>query len=435
MKKIALISNILITLCFLWLAIHLKDPHLLPYRSYETPVIVIIALAGMILALCLRWHDKPARIALSIMWTSVLLLAIHHEYEFHAQKNEVKNASGEFAQQLRAVGRHLIIGYDKVENVQYLARQGFIAGVYLSRRNLIHNSAQQLHAEIMGLQLLRQNAGLPPLLVATDQEGGSVSRLSPPLPLLPALSTIADLGLSPLQLQQRAMAYGAEQARALVSVGVNVNFSPVVDLKPTQKRGVLDFHTRIEERAIAQDPKIVSQVAIGYARGMYSQGVIPTLKHFPGLGSVAEDTHHFSARLSLPLNELVSRDWYPFQAVISDTPAFLMVGHVVVESVDSHSPASLSKKVIGGILRERWQYEGLVISDDMTMAAVYDLGLCQSAVKSLNADVDLLLLAYDWEKVYPVLLCLQKNYVNRSLKNLVSSDLRLGKTPWLISRH
>src|SRR5262249_12930128 len=139
-------------------------------------------------------------------------------------------------------------------------------------------------AELAALQERRRAAGLPPLIVAADQEGGIVAHLAPPLTALPALSTLADL---PPDLRQRkAAAFGRFHGRELAELGVNLNFAPVLDLKPAAGHNLFDRNTLIGQRAIADDPAIVSEIARAYVHGLESVGVGATLKHFPGLGRV-----------------------------------------------------------------------------------------------------------------------------------------------------
>jgi beta-N-acetylhexosaminidase len=354
----------------------------------------------------------------------------YSEVEFRSQKHAVLSATSDYADRLMIVGQHLVVGYEDSDEISELVRQGFIAGIFVTHRNAKGKTFEQLHTELNNFQTLRREAGLPPLMIATDQEGGSVSRLSPPLPRLPTLAALLTPDLTDAQIEQNATAYGVEQGKALVMLGVNTNFSPVVDLKTNRQSGTLDFHTRIAERAIAAEPEIVTRVALAYSRGLLTQNVMPAVKHFPGLGSVADDTHHFSARLSLPLSELEQRDWYPFRTILSQSPAMLMVGHVIVDAVDPEFPASLSYKLLTGIVRETWKHNGVLISDDMTMAAVYNRGLCESSIRSLNAGVDLLLVAYDWEKVYPVLDCLARADKSGQFKGLQASRERLDRLSW-----
>lgn len=414
----------------LLLAYHLKDPHLLASRSREAPLLVVLALSGGAVTWLFLRRRKRLRLFFLAVWAAVLVLTGYGEYVFYRQKQTVLMAAGDDAQRLSKLGEHLVVGYNHADDVRELVRRGFIGGLFVTRRNVEGKTFEQLRDELAGLQALRQQAGLPPLMIASDQEGGMVSRLSPPLARQPALASLLVPGLSPSEVEARVTAYAAEQASGMTALGVNTNFSPVLDLKPARASGALDFHTRIADRAIAAEPETVSRVALAYNRALLAKGVQPTVKHFPGLGSVAEDTHHFSARLNLPLATLNARDWLPFRATLAQTPALLMVGHVVVDAVDQDLPASLSRKVLTGIVRENWKHEGILISDDMTMAAVYNRGLCKSSIQSLDAGMDLLLVSYDWEKVYPVLDCLLKADQSGQLKSLAPSRERLKRLPW-----
>ena len=98
-------------------------------------------------------------------------------------------ADGEVARHLQIVGQHLVIGYENPAQIRALVQRGFVGGVYLGRRNAMAKTADDLHAEIAALQSLRHAAGLPPLIIVADQEGGAVSHISPPLPLQKSLAT------------------------------------------------------------------------------------------------------------------------------------------------------------------------------------------------------------------------------------------------------
>ena len=426
MNRLAGLLHIVFALLCLVLATHLKDPQLLSMRAYEVPVLVFAALIGLIASLQSLLARGWRQAVFLMVWLAVLWMVGYGEYKFHSQKQAVLTATGEDARRLAMLGEHLVVGYDKADDIRELVRRGFVAGLFITRRNAEGKSFGQLRDEIASLQMLRRQSGLPPLIISSDQEGGAVSRLSPLLPQQPALSTLLAPGLADAQVEQQATAYGVAQGRALAALGVNVNFSPVVDLKPSEPSSAMDFHTRIAARAIAAEPETVARVALAYSNGLLSQGILPTAKHFPGLGSVTEDTHHFSARLGLTLDELNKLDWIPFRRILSQTPALLMIGHVIVDAVDAELPASLSRQVITGIVRENWKHDGLLISDDMTMAAVYNRGLCQSSIQSLNAGIDLLLVSYDWEKVYPVLVCLQ----SEKIQHLDASHARLERLFW-----
>ena len=389
----------------LFVAINLNDPHLLAYRQFETPALLIMAASGI--AFYFRRPDNLNRtVGLSVLLATIVLVVLG-EYSFHFRKNLVLNEIDETTLQL---GEHFIVGYHKVEELKPLVSKGLVAGIFVTQRNVEGKSSQDFRNEIHELQQLRKNARLPPLIVTTDQEGGIVSRLSPPLTRTPPLASILNSQLTKAELRAKAEAYGREQGQALTGLGITVNFSPVVDLKNDRAGNRLDFHSLINQRAISGDPAMTTEVALAYIRGLESQGVKGTLKHFPGLGGVTNDTHHFSAKLGTAVSDLEARDWLPFKQIAKDTDALIMLSHVILTAIDSKNPVSFSKAVVQRIIRDSWQHNGVLVTDDLTMGAAYNEGLCRATLKALNAGVDLLLISYDYEKFYEAMHCARRAY-------------------------
>lgn len=244
---------------------------------------------------------------------------------------------------------------------------------------------------------------MPPLIVAADQEGGIVAHLAPPLTKLPALSTLAKL--TPDRRSAEAEAFGRVHGQELAALGVNLNLAPVLDLRPEIGRNRFDFNTLIGYRAISDDPAIVASIARSYVHGLAGAGVGAAVKHFPGLGRVRADTHHFSANLDSPVAEFEASDWRPFRDVLAGTKAYLMVGHVTLTAVDPDRAASHSRLIIDGIIRKKWNYQGIVMTDDLVMGAIYQHNVCTAVVEALNAGVDLLLVAFDGAQFYRIFTC------------------------------
>lgn len=412
--------------------VQLDDPAFTAVRAWAATGLIVLGLGMALLHIRARgWMRASFGVAcLSACWVAGWLmvagLAGHVLYVPHAARNSILQAAEREPARMAALGEHLVIGYDDSAEVRELARRGLIGGVFVTKHNIVGKTSTQLRAELDGFQDVRRRAGLPPLLIATDQEGGAVSRLSPLVPYQPPLASLANAP----DAEQRTAEYGSRQGRALAELGINANFSPVVDLKPEHPPDPSDRHTRIAERAIAADPGIVSGVALAYSRALVSQGVMPTLKHFPGLGNVVGDTHRNSAHLTTPLAQLMARDWLPFRYVLDHVPAMLMVSHVTLDAIDPSAPASLSRSVLTGLLREHWQYQGVLISDDLSMAAVYDRGLCHASLAAINAGQDLLLISYDWRKYYSVMDCLRQAMDAGKLPDLSPSHRRLDAQPW-----
>ena len=184
-----------------------------------------------------------------------------------------------------------------------------------------------------------------------------------------------------------------------------MDLAPVADRKPAAAGGALDLHTRIATRAISDDPEAVAKVASGFAEGLTAAGVTPTAKHFPGLGSIATDTHLFGATLKQSRAALDAADWRPFRELLALPGLAVMLSHASLEAVDPGVPASQSRTVVDGLLRRDWGFGGLAVTDDLTMGAVVHAGLCGAIERSLDAGVDLLLVSWDTDRIYPALRC------------------------------
>lgn len=397
-----------IGLILLWLAAPLvafaaankNDPYLLVLRGAGNIALVVASLTVIVVLLRRgRWRTIAGKLLVTLWCLPPLLMSAAH-LKFELRKHEVLSASATEARQL---GPHFMVGYPSFPEVARLAEQGLIGGVYVTRHNIRGRTTEALRAEIAALQDKRRAAGLPPLVVAADQEGGIVAHLAPPLTKLPALATLT--GLAPDDQQAKAEEFGHIHGRELSGLGVNLNLAPVLDLKPPQRRNRLDFHTLIGQRAIATDPVVVGTIASAYVRGLEESGVGATLKHFPGIGRVRTDTHHFSANLDTPVKELEATDWLPFREVLSHSRSALMVGHVTLTAVDPDRAASHSKRVVDGIIRGKWGYRGVVMTDDLVMGAIYQNDVCKAVVEAINAGVDLLLVAYDGAQFYRVFEC------------------------------
>jgi beta-N-acetylhexosaminidase len=227
----------------LW-CLHRRDPHLLSIRAYETILLLTLAIGAALLAWRTPW--RCWRILLCMVNLGVVGYVSADNFRF-AQLRKVLYTNPPAA--TRVINTRLIVGFDTDEQAEALARHG-IAGLFIARKKIQGLSFAQVRSKLSHLQELRRTTGQPPLILAADQEGGVVSRLTPPLSARPALSTFA----SRQDGEQLAYAYGREQGRELHELGITVNFSPVVDLLPLRPSSALDRHTKIRQRAIADDP-------------------------------------------------------------------------------------------------------------------------------------------------------------------------------------
>jgi len=235
-----------------------------------------------------------------------------------------------------------------------------VSGVILFTRNF--ESRVQVADLIEAIRACRPD----PFLVCVDQEGGPVQRFRDGFTRLPALARIGEVYARDRAL---AVALAEEHAWLMASemraVGVDISFAPVADLA----RG----NRAIGERAFHADPAVVSELLLAYLRGMRIAGMAATLKHFPGHGSVAEDTHFDTAVDPRTLEELLQTDLVPFADAIDAGAEAVMLAHVTYPAVDALA-AGFSPTWIGGVLRGRLGFRGLAIGDDIGMAAAEGVG-------------------------------------------------------------
>jgi beta-N-acetylhexosaminidase len=412
---------------FTLIGIYKNHPVLISLRGPGT--IVLLATSVAVIALLSKWGFwRRAGFAgwwLLLLWCLPPLSILSARDTFEATRHSVLQTDVKLAQNL---GRHFMVGYSSFDEVARLAEKGLIGGIYISHNNVAQRKPAAIKGEIVALQERRRRAGLAPLIVAADQEGGVVSHMSPPLSHLPPLATLA--ALSPEARVKKAEEFGRTHGRELASLGITLDFAPVLDLKPKGKHNRFDLNSMIGERAISDNPAVVSEIALAYVRGLESAGVGATVKHFPGLGRVRRDTHLVSADLDTPVEELETSDWLPFKDVLAGTSAQVMVGHVTLTAVDPGRPASHSKAVIDGILRKKWNYHGLIITDDLVMGAIYGHNICTAVVEALNAGVDLLLVAFDSDQFYRIFACASEaaSQGKLDLDALRESDARLERS-------
>jgi beta-N-acetylhexosaminidase len=399
-KRIGVILIWCAGMAFVFAAANKNDPYLIAMRGPGNIVLAIGSVAALVV-LIRRGYGRTgiAGKLLVLLWCVPPLAMLCAQVSFELSKRDVLQTE---VTQARDLGSHFMVGYSSFPEVAILAEKGLIAGIYITRHNIAGRTVEMLKSEIAALQDKRRIAGLPPLIVAADQEGGIVSHLSPPLTKLPALSTLANL--PPDIRAEKAKQFGRAHGQELAALGINLNLAPVLDLRP-EGRNRFDFNTLIGYRAISDDPAIVAEIAKSYVLALEASGVGATVKHFPGLGRVRADTHHFSAGLDTSVAELEASDWRPFREVLAGSRAQLMIGHVTLTAVDPDRAASHSRRVVDGIVRKKWNYQGIVMTDDLVMGAIYQNNVCTVVVEALNAGVDLLLVAFDGTQFYRIFAC------------------------------
>ena len=219
----------------------------------------------------------------------------------------------------------------------------------------------------------------PAALIGVDQEGGAVVRATflPQPPSAMALGAAGDEVL--------AHDVGAAVARGIRSIGFNWNFAPVLDVNSNSENPV------IAERSFSANPDEVARLGAAWMRGALSERVACCIKHFPGHGDTHVDSHYDLPVVDKPREALDTLELAPFRALLDQAPA-IMTAHIVYPQIDPQYPATLSRALIGGLLREEWHYDGVVITDSLVMKAIHDrYGHDRAAVLALHAGADMVM--------------------------------------------
>lgn len=259
--------------------------------------------------------------------------------------------------QLFIVGFH---GHTPSEDIKKLISTYYIGAVVLFGRNVAN--AGQLEALIKSLQDTAASAAhAQPLFVAIDQEGGLVTRIKAPIAAqLPGSMTLGATGSS-----EYAFAVSSATAETLKSFGINMNYAPIADINSEPKNPVIGV------RSPSDDPETVGRFVSAQARGLREGGVVPCIKHFPGHGDTAVDSHYGLPVINKTKVELEDCELIPFRRAAIENIEAVMTAHIALPALGGQEglPASLNPKAID-ILRHNLKYNGLIISDCLEMDGV-----------------------------------------------------------------
>lgn len=304
------------------------------------------------------------------------------------------------------IGQLMIVGFEGTstdEQAHQLIAQYHVGGVIFYARNI--DNANQLLDLINELKAANSAHNSIPLFFSVDEEGGGVSRLPDEYMSFPSSRAIG-------MKEDPKLAYevGRGLAMQISSLGLNMNFAPVLDVDSNPHNPV------IGDRAFASTPEQVSELGVQTMKGMQEQAVIPVVKHFPGHGDTYVDSH-----LGLPVVEhdrerLQAVEWLPFVEAIQQEADAVMTAHILFPEVDPHYPATLSEKIISGLLRDEMGFDGVVITDDLTMRAVvehFEIG--EAAVLSIQAGVDIVLVCHEYEQMHAVFEAVEQAVIEGTL--------------------
>ncbi|WP_338448354.1 beta-N-acetylhexosaminidase [Niallia oryzisoli] len=302
-----------------------------------------------------------------------------------------------------------IAGTTMDENAKNLISQFHVGGIIFYANNF---ETPEQTVQLVN-QLKAGNTSNLPLFLSVDQEGGRVTRLPGGLANFPPNSQIG-------QVNNPEFSYkvGTLLGRELKEFGLNLDFAPVLDINSNPNNPV------IGDRSFGKNSEIVSNLGIQTMKGIQSQNVIPTIKHFPGHGDTSVDSHLELPIVNKSLKELQELELIPFERAIDQGADVVMVAHILLPELDQTNPSSMSKAVMTDLLRNQLRFNGVIITDDMTMGAItehFDIG--QAAVESVKAGSDIILVGHDYNNVVKIISSLKNAVQNGEI-----SEQRLNES-------
>jgi beta-N-acetylhexosaminidase len=312
------------------------------------------------------------------------------------------------------IGQMLIYGFKGQSNHNIIndIKKYKLGGVILYSHNI--SSAEQLFYMNRSIHKNSIKYTGVPAFISIDQEGGKVLRTHDFATVLPG-----NMNLGATESSTLSFLAGKLTAIDLEMLGINMNFAPVLDVNTSSDNDVIGV------RSFGSDPEMVSKLGSAYIRGLQSRRVSATAKHFPGHGNTSGDSHYQTIILERSLNELRKNDFKPFVAAINSDVDAIMTAHISVPSIDKENvPATISKKIVTGVLRKELGFNGLVITDDMEMRPVSKkLSIGKSAVQAIIAGCDIVVVAWSPKAKDDVY-----NSINNAVKSNLISESRIDES-------
>lgn len=311
------------------------------------------------------------------------------------------------------VGQLVIVGVEGTSVDQFTQKllNTYHVGGFIFFKDNIASSSQAV--ELFN-SLKKANVSNPvPLWLSIDEEGGRVTRMPESFLRLPSSGSVGKKK-DPLLAQEM----GSQIGRRLSGFGLNMAFAPVLDVNSNPDNPV------IGDRSFSSNAEQVGRLGTAAMRGIQETGVVAAVKHFPGHGDTSVDSHVGLPVVKYDMSRLNKLELVPFKYAIDQGADVVMVAHLLMSKIDPSTPASYSKPVITGLLREELGYKGVVITDDMTMGAVGNgkIGIGEIAVQSVLAGSNIVLVGHEYEKEEAVLKALLKAVKSKRISEKVLDE-------------
>lgn len=295
------------------------------------------------------------------------------------------------------MGQLFMVGLEETNHtgIQEMIQQYKIGGVILYKKN--YRTYEEMINLVNHLKEMNQSNAIP-LFISIDQEGGRVNRMPSEIENLKSAMQIVNT-----QDMELVKESGRAIGRMLQETGISMDYAPVLDIKRFEEKHA------IGDRCYGEKEEDVSKYGIEVMKEIQNQGVISVIKHFPGHGLTKKDSHFRIPKITQKIEKLEKEDMLPFEKAIKEGADSIMVGHLIIKDIDRRYPASLSKKVIQTHLIDKYQYTGLIMTDDLKMLAIrLHYNMKRAVKKAIEAGNDIVMIGLPYRKVKKIIQYMTK---------------------------
>lgn len=290
------------------------------------------------------------------------------------------------------IGQLFMVGLEEnnIETIKMI-KDYKIGGVVLYKKN--YHTYEEMISLVNTIKAENKQNNPVPIFISIDQEGGRVNRM--PREILNLKSATKLVRTEDLDVVRES---GKIIGKMLNKTGISMNYAPVLDIRRFEEKHA------IGDRCYGENKEEVCKNALEVMKEMQKQDVISVIKHFPGHGLTKKDSHFRIPKIKEKIEILEKEDMVPFQKAIEEGADSIMVGHLILKDVDRKYPASLSKKVIQKYLIEKYNYKGLIITDDLKMMAIrLHYNMKRAVVRAIEAGNDIIMIGLPYKKVKAII--------------------------------
>ena len=290
------------------------------------------------------------------------------------------------------IGQLFIIGLEEKtdEQIKNLIQENKIGGIILYKEN--YSTYKEMLSYVNKIKKTNRKNNIP-IFISIDQEGGRVNRMPLEIEKIRNATKIAET--KNVELVRKS---GRIIGEMLNKTGVSMDYAPVLDIRRFEEKHA------IGNRCYGENKEDVSKYGIEVMKEMQNEKIIPVVKHFPGHGLTKKDSHFRIPRIKEKIEVLEKEDMVPFENAIKEGAEAIMIGHLIIEDVDKKYPASLSKEVIQKYLIEKYNYKGLIITDDLKMMAIrLHYNMKKAVVKAIEAGNDIIMIGMPYKKLKKII--------------------------------